>query len=221
MRRYLPFVIVAVVGLATVAAGAMLYRAKRLPALATPRELTALEKPGADARHVRGEANAAVTLVEFGDFQCPPCGKLAAASDQIKEGYGSQLRVIFRHFPLHNHKHAQEAALASEAADLQGHFWEMHDLLYREQAAWTKADDPRALFITYAGTLGLDVDRFKSDMEGPEVKERVESDRKRGAALGVTATPTIFINDLQIPMPKDVPGVRTAIDAALKAKSSP
>jgi len=221
VKRYLPFVIVAVVGLATVVTGTMLFRAKR-PSVPISKNLTASEKPDADARHVRGEANAAVTLVEFGDFQCPPCGKLAAASDQIKEGYGSQLRVIFRHFPLHNHKHAQEAALASEAADLQGHFWEMHDLLYREQAAWNKADNPRALFATYAGTLGLDVDRFKSDMDGPEVKERVESDQKRGTALGITATPTIFINDVQIvPLPVDVAGVRAAIDSALKAKSPP
>ena len=119
------------------------------------------------------------------------------------------------------HAHALEAALVSEAAGLQGRFWEMHDLLYQEQAAWSNAADARALFNTYAGTLELNLDRFKSDMDSHEVKERVASDQKRGTALGVISTPTIFINDRQVPAPVDVAGVRTAIDAALKAKSSP
>lgn len=173
--------------------------------------------------HVRGEANAPVTLEEFGDFQCPPCRKLAGPTKQLEEDYGSQLRVVFRQFPLpmNVHAHAQEAALASEAAGLQGCFWEMHDLLYREQEVWSKSADARALFRGYAGTLGLNLDRFEEDMNGTEVKERVAFDKKRGATLGVHSTPTIFVNDHQLPAPVAVAGLRTAIDAALKPQLAP
>jgi protein-disulfide isomerase len=218
MRRYLPFIIVAAVGLLILGSGTMLYRARRLPFLAFPRNSTAPETARSESLHVRGAANAPVTLEEFGDFQCPPCGKLAGVTKELEESYGSQLRVVFRQFPLPMHAHAQEAALASEAAGFQGRFWEMHDLLYREQVIWSKANDVRAFFNGYAEMLGLNLDRFKTDLNGPEAKERVASDQKRGAELGVHGTPTLFINERQIPAPVEVASLRSAIDAALKAK---
>jgi protein-disulfide isomerase len=223
MKRYLPLFIVAAVGLLALGTGMMLYRAKRPTVLMIPKNSTAPETADTESIHVRGDANAPVTLEEFGDFQCPPCGKLAGPAKRLEEAYGSQLRVIFRQFPLPAkvHTHAQEAALASEAAGLQGRFWEMHDLLYREQEAWSKTADARASFRGYAGMLGLNLDRFEKDMDGAEAQERVASDKKRGAALGVTSTPTIFINDRQIPTPIAVAGLRTAIDAALKPQSPP
>jgi protein-disulfide isomerase len=119
------------------------------------------------------------------------------------------------------HAHAQEAALAAEAAGFQGLFWEMHDLLCREQAIWSKVDDAPALFRGYAGMLGLNLKRFKTDMDSPEAKERVACDQKRGAASGISSTPTIFVNDRQIPALVEIASVRTAIDAALKSKSPP
>ena len=221
MKRYLPFVIVAAVGVLTLGAGAMFYRAKRPAVLEIPKNFTTLEKAGAESMHVRGAANAPVTLEEFGDFECPPCAKLAGASKEVEEGYSAQLRVVFRHFPLPGHPHAQEAAQVAEAAGLQDRFWEMHDLLYKEQVVWSKAADARALFHSYAGMLGLNLDRFKADVDSPEVKERIASDKKRGAALGVHSTPTIFINDRQVPPPINIAPIRAAIDAALQAKSSP
>jgi formate-nitrite transporter family protein len=223
MRRYLPLFIIAAVGLLTLGTGMMLYRAKRPPVLTIPKDSAAAETAGTESIHVRGEANAPVTLEEFGDFQCPLCGKLAGPTKQLEEAYGSQLRVIFRQFPLpvHVHAHAQEAALVSEAAGFQGRFWEMHDLLYREQEVWSKVADARALFRAYAGMLGLDLDRFGKDMDGAEAKERVASDQKRGTALGVNRTPTMFVNNRQIPAPLEVAGLRTAIDAALKPQPSP
>src|ERR1700674_2271749 len=110
MRRYLPLFIIAAVGLLTLGTGMMLYRAKRPPVLAIPKDSAAAETAGTESIHVRGEANAPVTLEEFGDFQCPLCGKLAGPTKQLEEAYGSQLRVIFRQFPLpvHVHAHAQE-----------------------------------------------------------------------------------------------------------------
>jgi protein-disulfide isomerase len=215
MKRYLPFIIVAAVALITLGTGWMLVRAKRLPAP------TAAAKESTSSRemHVRGEADAAVTLEEFGDFECPPCSIMSGAIHQLEKDYGSKLRVIFRQFPLPTHAHAREAALASEAAHLQGRFWEMHDLLYKEQAVWSKAADVPALLDSYAGTIGLDLERFKKDMASPEVDARVTADHDEGASRGVSSTPTIFINNTVVPPPSLNPlGLRKTIDAVLQEK---
>jgi len=221
MRRYLPFVIVAAVALATLASGTILYRAKRLPALAIPENSTTSALGGTEMVHVRGRADASVALVEFGDFQCPPCATLADPINKLEREYGSRLRVVFRHLPLANHKHAREAALASEAASLQNRFWEMHDLLYREQSVWSKAPEVRVLFNAYAGMLGLNIDRFKKDMDSDQAKARVKSDEQQALALGLATTPTIFINDHQVPRAHLNPsGLRIAISAATNEKAS-
>src|SRR6266478_3696029 len=221
MRRYLPFLIVAAVALATLASGTMLYRAKRLPALTIPENSTTSAMGGTEMVHVRGRADAPVALVEFGDFQCPPCATLADPINKFEREYASRLRVVFRHLPLANHQHAREAALASEAAGLQGRFWEMHDLLYREQSVWSKAQDVRVLFNAYAGMLGLNIDRFRKDMESEQAKARVRSDEHQAAALGLANTPTIFINDRRVPPARLNPsGLRIAINAATNEKAS-
>jgi len=220
MRRYLPFVIVAAVALLTIGSGAVLYRAKRLPVLTMQKNQTASRMDAAGPIHIRGPANAPVTLEEFGDFQCPPCGNLSEPINQLERDYHARLRVIFHHFPLAIHEHAREAALASEAAGLQGRFWQMHDVLYREQAVWSKASEPRALFNAYAGMLGLKMDRFQKDMESEEVKRRVTADQQQGAAIGVTNTPTIFINNRVLPAASlNQADLRAAIDAAMNVKS--
>src|SRR5437868_8979316 len=221
MKRYLPFVIIAAVALATLVSGAMLYRAKRLPALTIPENSAAPGASGAESGHVRGRSDAPVTIIEFGDFQCPPCANLSEPINQLERDYRSRLRIVFRHFPLGNHLHAREAALASEAADLQGRFWEMHDLLYREQSVWSKAQDVRVLFNAYAGMLGLNIDRFRKDMESEQAKARVKSDEHQAAALGLANTPTIFINDRRVPPARLNPsGLRIAINAATTEKAS-
>jgi len=218
MKRYLPLVIIAAVALLTLASGTILYRAKRLPVLMMSKN----DMPsavGAKAIHVRGPADATVTLEEFGDFQCPACGTLAGAISQLEEDYAPRLRVTFRHFPLVSHKHAREAALASEAAGLQGRFWEMHDLLYREQSVWSKAPEVRLLFNAYAETLGLNSDRFEKDMQSDEAKSPITLDQQRAAELGVTSTPTVFLNDRAVPPSAlNAPSLRAAIDAAMKVK---
>jgi protein-disulfide isomerase len=222
MKRYLPFVIVGAVALLALGSGAMLYRAKRLPLLTIPKNQSAPGKDDAESLHVRGRPDAPVTLEEYGDFQCPPCGALSDPINQLEKDYNPRLRVIFRHFPLPNHQHAHAAALASEAAGLQGRFWEMHDLLYREQSVWTKASDVPTLFNSYAGILGLNIDRFKKDMESDQVKTRVASDQKRGVELGVKNTPTIFLNNRELaPTSLNPAELRKEIDAAMKAKTLP
>ncbi len=214
MRRYLPFIIVAVVALLAVGGGAFLYRAKRSANPAPAISKTEAEKPG-EIIHVLGPANAAVTLEEFGDFQCPPCGKLSEPINQLQKQHN--LRVIYRNFPLPIHAHAKEAAYAAEAAARQGRFWPMHDLLYREQAVWSKSSDARALFSAYAGMLQLDLGRFKTDMDSTEVQQKVEADLKHGGSIGVKTTPTIFINNEAVAgtksNPEDLPAL---VEAALK-----
>jgi protein-disulfide isomerase len=220
MKRYLPFVIVVVVALATFGSGAMLYRAK-LPQLKNIPESQHLSaKSGAESLHIRGNPDAPVTLEEFGDFQCPPCGQFAGFVEELLKEYDSQVRLIFRNFPLSAHEHAREAALAAEAAGFQGKFWEMYDTLYREQAAWSKAPNARELFESYAGTIGVNLDQFKKDVDSDKARQRVDSDRALADSLGINVTPTLFINNRPVdPKDKNPEGIRAEINAALQKKS--
>ena len=216
MKRYLPFIIVFAVAFATLTGATMLYWAKRPATLTLSTNSGTENKPG--EVHARGPENAPVTLEEFGDYQCPPCGMLAGPINQLAKDYGSNLRVVFHNFPLITHQHAREAACAAEAAALQGRFWEMHDLLYREQPAWSKAGDVRPLFSAYAGILHLDVNRFNKDMDSEAVKKRVADDQKHGASIGVQNTPTIFLNNQALdPTTLNPTKLRAAVDLAVKA----
>ena len=220
MKRYLPFVIVVVVALATFGSGAMLYRAK-LPQLKNIPESQRLSaKSGAESVHIRGNPDAPVTLEEFGDFQCPPCGQFAGFVEELLKEYNSRLRVVFRNFPLSAHEHAREAALAAEAAGFQGKFWEMYDTLYREQTVWSKAPNARELFESYAGTIGVNLDQFKKDVDSDKARERVDSDQALADSLGIKVTPTLFINNRPVdPKDKNPEGIRAEINAALQEKS--
>jgi protein-disulfide isomerase len=219
MKRYLPFIIVVGVALVTFGSGTILYRAKRQQVKNIPESQSVPAKSDTSA-HVRGNPDAPVTLEEFGDFQCPPCGQFASFAEELLKEYDSRLRVVFRNFPLPAHEHAREAALAAEAAGFQGKFWEMHDTLYHEQSAWSKAPNARELFESYAGTLGLNMDQFKKDMDSDKASERVDSDRALGDSLGIKVTPTMFINKRAMePQEKNPEGIRAAINAALNEKS--
>ena len=219
MKRYLPFVIVVGVALVAFASGAMLYRAKRPQVKSIP-DSQSVSAKNENAAHVRGNPEAPVTLEEFGDFQCPPCGQFAAFAEELLKEYDSRLRVVFRNFPLPGHEHAREAALAAEAAGFQGKFWEMHDTLYKEQSTWSKAPSTRELFESYAGTLGLNMEEFKKDMDSDKAKERVDSDHALGDSLGIKVTPTLFINKRPLETTEKNPeGVRAAINAVLSGKS--
>lgn len=180
---------------------------------------TSKASAGAEPPRVRGNAKAPVTLEEFGDFECPPCAAFHPELKRIEAEYGERLRVVFRHFPLAIHPHAVESARAAEAAGMQGRFWEMHDKLYENQAQWAEATDARSIFTRYAQELGLDVERFKKDMDSTEVSERIRLDRERGESIEVDGTPSLFINGREIPSAARTPeGIRATIDAALKGK---
>ena len=160
-----------------------------------------------------GDQNAAVTLVEFSDFQCPFCSRVTGTLDLIENTYGDKVRIVFKHLPLRMHTRAPLAHAASEAANRQGGFWEMHDLIFANQRELTEAK-----YIEYAGKIGLDVDRFKKDMVSASVKARVEADKAEAERLGVTGTPGFFVNGYFLSGAKPFSEFKRIIDAQL-AKS--
>jgi len=219
MKRSLPFVIIVLVLLAGAAAAWLFMRSSR-PTGPSANSLSAgNEAPGANPPHTRGNPNARVTLEEFGDFECPTCGNYSVELKKIEGEYGDRLRVVFREYPLYPtpHKHALIAAQAAEAAGLQNHFWEMHDKLYENQKAWSEATDVMPLFIDYAKQIGLDTDRFSRDLSGETVAARIFQDGRRAHALGISVTPTFFINNKEAKGDAWKPeGVREMINQALR-----
>jgi protein-disulfide isomerase len=143
--------------------------------------------------HVQGPAGARLTLVEYGDYQCPACGALFITIRQFHEQLAQDIRIVFRHYPLSGlHPDAQLAAEAAEAAGAQGKFWEMHDLLFQNQHALT-----RKFLEQYAAQLALDTDRFRKDLKDRTFESRVREDFKRGVANGVYGTPGLFVNGIR------------------------
>jgi len=169
-------------------------RATAAPATPAPPSV-----PAEPPRHVRGTASAPVLLEEYSDFQCPQCARMHSIVKELQAKYPEHLRVGFRHYPLQTiHRYARESARAAEAAGAQGRFWEMHDLLYERQAEWSKADPARPLFVGYAQSLGLDAARFQQDIDSSTVAMRVVTDERRALALGLTGTPSFFINGREL-----------------------
>src|SRR5262245_54893600 len=195
MKRYLPFVIIAAVLVAAVGAGFLMFRSSQpqLPATPTPASGSRATSNGLASKGV-------VTIDEYGDYQCPPCGALHPILKTLKGEYGGRIQIAFHHFPLTQlHNHALEASYAAAAAGLQGKFWEMHNLLYENQSAWSQMGDFRPIVISFARQLGLDITRFTRDMDGLQVVTIVSEDSQLANALGVDSTPTVFINGQLIP----------------------
>lgn len=140
--------------------------------------------------HAAGPAGAPVTLVEYGDYECPYCGMAYPVVKRVQSALGNQLRFVFRNFPLAEaHPHARLAAQAAEAAGAQGRFWEMHDMLFENQSALEPAD-----IVGYAQSVGLDLKRFEQDMEAGTYAKKVRDDFRSGVRSGVNGTPTFFVN---------------------------
>jgi protein-disulfide isomerase len=170
--------------------------------------------------HVRGAVAAKVTLVEFGDFQCPACGAYEPLIRQVEADNANVLRVVFKHFPLTQiHPNALLAAKASEAAGLQGKFWEMHDILYDKQTEWSGTLSARDAFIAYAGTLGLDVAKFTQDLNNQSIEDKVVAEYKEGIRLGVQGTPTFFLNGKMIQNPSSPEEFNKLIQDAAEASN--
>jgi protein-disulfide isomerase len=138
---------------------------------------------------VKGADDAVVTIVEFADFECPACQMMFPVLEDLYARFGKHMRVVYKHYPLEQHTHAKLAAQAAVAAQKQGQFWKMHRTLFSAQGQLSEEDLDK-----YAQDIGLDMGRFKKDLDSDFARERVTSEQKQGESLGVAATPTIFIN---------------------------
>ena len=157
-------------------------------------------------------------LVEFGDYQCPACGAYHPIVKKIIQTYGSKLTVVFRNYPLTQHKNARIAAEAAEAAGIQGKFWEMHDMIYENQDKWSESDKPLEIFSEYAKSLGIDVSVFQKDVDEKKYENIITGDQSDGNAAGVNSTPTFFLNGEKVDTNsiRDYPSFKTLIDSQLK-----
>ena len=151
---------------------------------------------------IKGSDNpqAKVAIIEYSDFECPACASYYPLVKQLLATYGNDVRFAYRHFPLPQHKNAEPAAYAAEAAGKQGKFWEMHDLLFENQAIWEEQSVAEAdtTFIGYATTLGLDLVKFNTDRGSNEIKDKVAAQATGGVTAGVGATPTFFLGGRKI-----------------------
>jgi len=174
--------------------------------------------------HTRGATNATVSLMEYGDFQCPACGAYEPLVEQLFKTYGDKVQFVFRNFPLYQvHQDAGIAAQAAEAAAIQGKYWEMHDLLYSTQATWSTVgatDVVSKYFDGYAKSLGMNVSKFDTDINSTAVKAKVDADATLGNTAQVNHTPTFFINLTQIPNPQSYADFTKVIDAALASSTA-
>jgi len=179
--------------------------------------------PAAQATsHTVGEGKSGVTLVEYGDFQCPACAAYHPLVKEIKEKYKEDITFQFRHFPLAQiHPNAQAAHRAAEAAGLQGKFFEMHDLLYERQNAWNNSRSPIGIFEGYAEELGLDVNKFRQDAASSAVNASINADMKAGQQAGANSTPTFVLNGQKLDQnPRDLEAFEKLITEAINEKST-
>lgn len=187
----------------------------------TPRSTSA---QGAIPPNMLGAPTATVTVEEFADFQCPTCAAKHPLAKELISTYGSRIKFIFRNYPLAipAHDKAYDAAVAAEAAGLQNKFWDMQNQLFLNQQSWSTSSDFRAVLNDYAQKIGLDVEKFKNDMAGLNAKSRVDADLLRGRGMGVSSTPTFFINGKPVELEQmNSTGMRTLIDAELAKAQSP
>lgn len=156
-----------------------------------------------------------VQVVEFGDFQCPACAQVHPDIEKLKEEFKDDITFIFRNFPLPMHPNAHGAAEAAEAAGTQGKYWEMYDKLFDMQNQWASLSDPTSIFSQYAEELGLDKERFIDDITNKANKTRITDDQSDGYSVGVSGTPTFFVNGKQQAQ-FDYDSLKSAIEAELK-----
>jgi len=166
--------------------------------------------------HIRGSSIAPVTLVEYGDFQCPACKTYHPIVEQVLKAKGPDaVRFVFRHYPLPQHGNAMPAAKAAEAAGVQGKFWEMYNMLYEKQSEWSGSSDAKSIFVGYAKEMGLDESKFLADYDSKELKEKITNQSKGGAKAGVNSTPTFLVNGKEIANPQSYDEFTKIIDDAI------
>lgn len=176
---------------------------------------------GTVSNHTEGTSSKQVTLLEYGDYECPACGKYYPVVKQVVAGYSTRIVFQFRNLPLTQiHPNAFAGARAAEAASLQGKFWQMHDMLYENQTTWGSASSPTSFFNQYAAELGLNVPQFKTDFASDKVNGTINADldafNKTGATL---QTPTFFLDGKRIDVNATADSFHKVLDAELAQKN--
>lgn len=221
--RWIIFIVTAVV---TLGGLVLLTRQDKVDVASVDPSKAVSETETAIGDHVYGNKSSEVVLIEYGDFQCPGCGGAYPQIKTIKEEYKEQIAFIFRNFPLTTiHPNALAGATAAEAAGLQGKFWEMHDKLYENQNAWSTVDASKrtGVFTTYAQEIGLDTEKFTTDLKDPKIAAKIRRDQAFGKKLNVDSTPTVYLGTEKLTDEETTDLVqaegnklREKIDAALK-----
>lgn len=163
---------------------------------------------------VQGPDDAAVTIVEFSDFQCPFCNRVTPTLAKIRDTYGDQVRIAFKHMPLSIHPQAPQAHAAAEAAHRQGKFWEMHDRIFQNQR-----DLSIATLEAHARAIGLDMEQYARDVADASVKQKIDRDMSQASKLGVTGTPSFFINGRYLSGAQPFENFKRLIDEAIEKAS--
>lgn len=176
-----------------------------------------LDKEGKDATASADQATKAVTMVEYGDLQCPACKAYHPLVKELMQAYPEQIKLIFKNFPLTTvHPNAMAAAIAAEAAGRQNKYFAFVDTAYDNQDAWAGLDDPQPKFEQYAKQLGLNVEQFKKDQKDKAVTNLINDEKNEGIQNGVSGTPTFFIDGTKIDNPTTIEAFKKIINDELK-----
>ncbi len=194
---------------------AFIFFASKPPAPKSPQVISDTSLLVRKDSHQTSPDKGKVTLVEFGDFECPACGVSYPIVKQLEKDYGDKLNVVFRNYPLPQHTNALPASEAAEGAAAQGKFWEMHDKLYENQDKWSNEANPLDTFIQYAKDLNLDIDKFTQDVKGEKYKDKITADENDGNTIAISATPTFFLNGQKLDGIPTVEEFKNLIDQKL------
>jgi len=172
-----------------------------------------------DSDWIQGNKNAKVVLIEYSDFECPACKIFAQEIQSIVDEFSEHIVFTYRHYPLNIHEYAIQAAYAADAAGAQGKFWDMHDMLFLTQEEWASQKNPEESFFNYAKNLGLDMKKFEEDYNSKSVRGRVEASQSFAQELGLTGTPSLFINGKKINNPRSHESFRKLIRETISQNS--
>ncbi len=179
----------------------------------------AIETSGfVNGNYLPASSSASVTLVEFGDYECPACGVYSPFVQQLLTDFAGKINYVFRNYPLSQHTNALISSYAVEAAGLQGKYWQMHEKMYSAQSDWSNLSDPTSVFIGYAKDLSLDTNQFSSDINSSTVKNMVQNDTNDGNTIGITETPTFYLNGQKITLAGSYDQLKSLIESALAGK---
>lgn len=196
-------------------AGIGAYQVATGPKAELPRKDGTMSLPLDQSDWTKGAKTPKVTFTEYSDFQCPACGAYYPMLEEMFAEYKDKISFTYRHFPLPQHKNALPAAYASEAAGAQGKFWEMADMLFKNQVDWSESTSAITIFEGYAKKIGLDIVKYKTDVKSDAVKAKVARDLQSGKLSLVDHTPTFFINGKKSDNPRSAQELKALIEYAI------